>query len=139
MAAILAGAYARDQDATAAFAQTVEAARIAARPSLVLEHDIAVVRARAARLLAEKRKPSVSRILAETTRLLPNGSWLTDFGYRGGEVHIKGYSNAASSLLARIDGSPLFSGAELRAPLTQAQMPGQEQFDLAFRLRGGAR
>lgn len=139
LAAIVAGAYARDQDAAAAFARAVEAARVAAQPSLQLEHAIAATRARAAGLLAEKRQPSVSRILAETTRILPNGSWLTDFAYRDGEVHIRGYSNAASSLIGRIDAAPLFAGAEFRAPLTQAQTPDQEQFDLAFKLRERAR
>lgn len=137
--AATAGAYSRNRDASDAFAARVDRAREAARVSLQLEHEIAATRKRAAVLLHERQRVTVSRILAETTRLLPNGSWLDDFAYRDGEVRIRGYSNAAPSLLALFDASPLFTAAEFRAPLMQAQGPGQEQFDLSFRIREGAR
>ncbi len=139
LVAIAAGTYARSQDAAEAFAARVDQLRIAARGSLELEHAIAAAHSREALVLGEKQRPTITRLLAETTRVLPDGSWLTDFAYRDGDVRIQGYSNAASALIALFDASPLFTAAEFRAPLVQARSPGLQQFDLAFKLRPGAR
>jgi general secretion pathway protein L len=139
LVAVAAGVYSRNQAAAGEFSARLDEARSAARPSLHLRHEIDAARTRSALLLKEKRRLSVTRMLAETTRLLPNGSYLTDFSYRDGEVRIRGYSNAASSLIGLFDASPLFSAAEFRAPLVQAQGPDQEQFDLAYKIRKGAR
>lgn len=139
VAGVTVGAYLRNQEAVDAFAVGVDAERVAAQTSLALQHRIETAVQREARLSDERRQHSVTQLLAETTRLLPEGSWLTEFGYRDNEVHIHGYSNAASSLIARFDASPLFSAAEFRAPLVQAQAPGQEEFDIAFKVREGAR
>jgi general secretion pathway protein L len=136
---VAAGAYLRNQHSVDAFAERVDGERIAAQSSLALEHRIDTALKREALLSEERRQHSVTQLLAETTRLLPQGSWLTEFGYRGGEVHIHGYSGTASSLIALFDASPLFSGAEFRAPLVQAQAPGQEEFDIVFKVRGDAR
>lgn len=139
LVAVIAGAYLRNQSAADAFSVRVNEARVAAHASLRLQHEIDASQKRSALLLAERRGLTTTRILAETTRVLPAGSWLTDFAYRNGEVHIHGYSNAASSLIALFDASPFFTSAEFQAPLVQAQDPGQEQFDLVFKIRKGAR
>jgi general secretion pathway protein L len=136
---VTAGAYLRNQHAVDAFGARVDVERLAAQTSLALEHRIDTAVRREARLSDERRQHSVTRLLAETTRLLPEGGWLTEFGYRDEEVHIHGYSNAASSLIALFDASPLFSSAEFRAPLVQAQAPGQEEFDIAFKVRRDTR
>jgi general secretion pathway protein L len=136
--AVTAGAYARNQQALDDLATRVDQARVEARASLQLEHEIAALRARSQRLAEEKRQPSVTRMLAQTTRLLPTGTWLTGFAYSRGEVRLQGYSSAAPSLIGLFDASPLFTAAEFRAPLVQAQGPGLEQFDLALKVRGSA-
>ncbi len=139
VAAIAFGAYARNQEATQAFSVRVDIARIAARASLHLEHEIAATRDRAVWFVREKQTMSVSRVLAETTRILPQGTWLTNFSWRNGEVHIQGVSDKASSLIALIDASPFFTGAEFGAPLVQAQGPERDRFDLTFKIRKGVR
>lgn len=139
LVAVTAGAYLRNQSAADAFSGRVDEARVAAHASLHLQHEIDASQKRSALLLSERRHLTITRILAETTRVLPTGSWLTDFSSRDDEVHIQGYSNAASSLIALFDASPLFTSAEFRAPLVQAENPGQEQFDLVFKIRKGAR
>jgi general secretion pathway protein L len=135
--AVTVGAYMRNQDAADTFAIRVEQARVAALESQRLDSEIEAAHRRMALLLRERRKASMTRILAETTRLLPQGSWLTDFSYRDGQVRIRGYSDAASGLIAIFDASPLFVNAEFGAPLVQAQTRDLEQFDLSFKLRGG--
>jgi general secretion pathway protein L len=137
--AVTAGVYVRNQQALDDFSLRVDQARIAARASLQLQHEIDAARQRTALLLREKQGLTITRLLAETTRLLPSGSWVTGFSYQDGEVRLQGYSNAASSLIALFDASPLFASAEFRAPLVQGQSPGQEQFDLALKIRKGAR
>lgn len=129
------GSYARNQGAIDAFAAHAEEVHADALVSQHLLHEIVAARQRAAQLVAERHRPTVADMLAETTRLLPDGSWLTGFSYRDGEVRIRGYSNAAPSLIALFDASPLFVGAEFRAPLTQGQSRDQQQFDLAFKVR----
>lgn len=136
---VVAGAYSRNQQANDALLTKVTETRIAARSALRLEARINATRARVAALVAEKQKPMLTALLAEATLRLPEGTWLTGFSYRDGEVRLQGYSNKASSLIATFDASPLFTGAEFRAPLVQAQDRNTEQFDLALKLRGGAK
>jgi general secretion pathway protein L len=136
--AVTGGFYWRNEQASAALFVQVDQARLAARESLRLEHDIAAMQRHARQLREEKLRPTASRAIAEVTRILPDGTWATEFAFRNGEVQIHGYSNAASSLIALFDASPLFTSAEFRAPLTQAASPGLQQFDLAAKIRVGA-
>ncbi|MBL6936614.1 MAG: PilN domain-containing protein [Alphaproteobacteria bacterium] len=138
LAAVTANAYWRNQEADDMLLARVDEARGAARVALDLEHRIDVTRSRAGALVAEKRQAAITRILAEVTRLLPDGTWLTDFSVADGEVRLRGNSNKASSLIGVFDGSALFANAEFRAPLVEAQ-DGSEQFDLAVKMRDGAR
>ncbi len=134
--AVVAGAYERNQQAADALAARVDHARGEARISLHLQRDIAGARQRAAFLVKQKQGLMVAQLLAETTRMLPDGSWLTELEYQDGEVRIQGLSSSAASLIALFDASPLFSDAQFRAPLMQAQ--GMERFDLSFKIRKGA-
>lgn len=136
--AVVAGAYARNQQANDMLLAKVAATRSAAHSALRLEDGINATRARAAALVAEKQRPMLTAMLAEATRLLPDGTWLTGFSYSDGEVRLQGYSSKASALIAIFDASPLFSGAEFRAPVVQAQDKSLEQFDLALKLRRAA-
>jgi general secretion pathway protein L len=136
--AVLIGAYDRNQEAADALAARVDQARNEARGALHLQHEIAGARLRAAFLVHQKQSPMIAGLLAETTRVLPNGSWLTELDYRDGEVRIQGLSNSAASLIALFDASPLFADAQFRAPLMQAPGQGIERFDLSFKIRKGA-
>jgi general secretion pathway protein L len=138
-AAALSLAYSREQLAADALAAQVDQARVDARITAHLRRDIDGAQQFTAFLVGQKKSVMTSSLLAETTRLLPDGSWLTDLDYRDGEVRIQGLSNSAASLIAIFDASPLFTDAEFRSPLTQAQGPGLERFDLSFKIRNGAR
>jgi general secretion pathway protein L len=135
LAAVVAGAYARNQQANDALLARVAETSIAARSALILEDQITAMHTRAVALVAEKQGSMVTRMLAEVTRLLPDRTWLTGFSYSDGEVRLQGYSSKAAALIAIFDASPQFTGAEFRAPLVQAQDKNIEQFDLALKLR----
>jgi len=136
-AAVLAGAYARNEAAADTLNAQVEHARGEARIASHLQRDIVEAQQVTSYLVGQKKSVMSARVLAETTRVLPNGSWLTELEIRDGEVHVQGLSNSAASLIALFDASPLFTAAEFRAPLVQAP-GGLERFDLAFKIRKGA-
>jgi general secretion pathway protein L len=136
--AALSSTYSRNQQAADALAAQVDQARVDARITARLQHDIDGGRQFTTFLVGQKKGVMAAGLLAETTRLLPDGSWLTELEYRDGEVRVQGLSNSAASLIAIFDASPLFTAAEFRAPLVQAQAPGLERFDLSFKLRKGA-
>lgn len=100
-----------------------------------LRKDIDQATKQAGFLAQQKQQPLLVKILDETTQLLPDGSWLFGFEVNGSEVRLHGYSPMASKLIAAFDGSPLFTNARFRAPLTQGPGSGLERFDLSFDLR----
>jgi general secretion pathway protein L len=133
MAVILA-AYLRAAAAADALAAEVETAGDRAAVVHRLAHDIADVQAQIEFPLAQKRAPFLLAILAEVTRVLPEGTWLTEFELDGGKVHIQGYSKSASDVVGEIDRSPMFANGQFMAPLQSAQN-GNERFDLSFDLK----
>lgn len=80
---------------------------------------------------AQKRAPLLLDMLAQVTKTLPDGTWLTEFSYKDGKVHIQGLSKSPSDLIGDIDQSPSFANAQFEAPLVGAQ-EGTERFELTF-------
>jgi Tfp pilus assembly protein PilN len=74
-------------------------------------------------------------VLSELAQTLPDGSWIYSFQLNGREARIDGFSSSASALIGLFDKSPLFANAQFRAPLTQAQQPGLERFDLSVEIK----
>ncbi|MGH6876411.1 MAG: PilN domain-containing protein [Rhizomicrobium sp.] len=129
--AVIFAAYMRAAAAGDALAAEVEAAGNRAAVVHHLAHDIADVQAQIEFPLAQKRAPFLLAILTEVTRVLPEGTWLTEFELDGGKVHIQGFSKSASDVVGEIDRSPMFANAQFMAPLQSAQN-GNERFDLSF-------
>ena len=98
-----------------------------------LEDDIARV-ALALRTLADRRgRPSTTDLWRETSRVLPDNTWLTDWRRRNGSVSIAGLSTTATALVAMFEKSPLFGEASLDAPITVDTVSGRERFSLILR------
>lgn len=129
--AVVFAAYMRGASAANALSDEVDSA--ASRAAIVhrINHEISDVRAQIEFPLAQKRTPFLLAILAEVTRVLPDGTWLTEFQFDGGKVHIQGFAKSASDVVGEIDRSPLFANAQFMAPLQSAQN-GNERFDLSF-------
>ncbi|HEY3779323.1 MAG TPA: PilN domain-containing protein [Rhizomicrobium sp.] len=133
--AVVFAAYLRGAAAADALSAEVDDASSRAAVVHHLTHEIADVRAQIEFPLAQKRGPLLLTILAEVTRVLPDGTWLTEFQLDGGKVHIQGLSKSASDVVADIDRSPMFANAQFMAPLQNAQN-GNERFDLSFDVKG---
>jgi general secretion pathway protein L len=99
-----------------------------------LERDIRDVRAQIEFPVAQKRAPTVIAILSAVTRILPDGTWLTEFAVSDNKVHVQGFSKSPSDLIALIDKSPYFANAQFQASLQSAQ-DNAEHFDLSFELK----
>lgn len=80
------------------------------------------------------REQSVSplAVFSELSRVLDDQTWLFEVRLNRGEATISGSSSVASSLIAVIDGSPMFANARFSAALTQGDEPGVERFSIAF-------
>lgn len=101
-----------------------------------LQHRIEKAGTQLAFLAEQKRSPLFVAILADVSRTLPDGSWLTDFSMSGNRIRIGGYSRAASDLIGVFDRSNRFANAQFAAPVTQGPSPGVERFDLTFEIAG---
>jgi general secretion pathway protein L len=129
--AVIFAAYLRGASAAEELSTELDAASSRAAVVHRLAHQISDVQSQIEFPLAAKRAPFLVRILSEVTRVLPEGTWLTEFELDGGKVHIQGFSKSASDVVGDIDRSPLFANAQFMAPLQSAQN-GNERFDLAF-------
>lgn len=136
--AIVFAAYLRGSFAADALSAQLDDASTRAQVVQHLNREIADTRAQIEFPLAQKRGPLLLTILAEVTRVLPDGTWLTEFQLDGGKVHIQGLSKSASDVVADIDRSSMFANAQFMAPLQSAQS-GEERFDLSFDVKGSHR
>jgi general secretion pathway protein L len=84
----------------------------------------------------EKKAPLLVGILAELTRLLPDGTWINELTIDGAKVRILGSSSEASNLIGTIDRSPRFANAKFEAPLVREPSSKTERFDISFDVRG---
>ncbi len=101
-----------------------------------LQHRIEQTTTQLAFLAEQKRSPLFVAILADVTRTLPDGSWITEFTMSGSKIRIGGYSRAASDLIGVFDRSGHFTNAQFAAPVTQGPSQGIDRFDLTFDVAG---
>ncbi len=127
----------RDMKEMDILAAKVASAKSQAQAVDGLRRDLVRMQEKAEFVPRQKQIPLTVKVLAEVTRLLPDGSWLFGFELNGRELRIHGYSPAASSLVALFDAAPLFVNARFRSPLTPGPRSDLERFDLSCDLRGG--
>lgn len=110
-------------------------AQVQAQEALELRDEVERLRKESGFLYQEKRKsPSAVLNLDELTAVLPDHTWLFELRLSGREIHIGGYSSAASTLLGVIAQSPLFEAPSFRSSVTQDPRTGLERFRLSFQV-----
>jgi general secretion pathway protein L len=85
-------------------------------------------------LVNRKRKPNVSRILAEVTRVMSDETWLVEFQLSAAEVQLAGFSASASDLIGFLEQTPIFRNTAFRSPVTQDPASRRERFHIAARV-----
>lgn len=90
----------------------------------------------ASQILMQKKQTLPARIdlLRELTLILPDDTWLERLQIRGDTIQLVGQSSKASSLVAIIEASPLFSGVGFLSPVTTDPRTGKERFMLGARI-----
>jgi general secretion pathway protein L len=103
-----------------------------------IEQEIARIRSALSTL--EKQRASLSSVdvWRETSRVLPDHSWVTDWRFRDGLISMAGFSAAATELVGLFEKSPLFTQANLDAPITFDAVNERERFSLVARTRADA-
>ncbi len=114
--------------------RTEQARRVAAqRQQLVdlVEGMNALERARA-------QRPTAVEVLDELSRRLPDGTYLEKMSIEGDRLVLIGLSQEASSLVAKLQGSPLWRSPALSGALQPDQARRRDRFTLTAQLVGGA-
>ena len=84
----------------------------------------------------QKRSPFFVSKLAELTKALPDGTWITELTMDGSKIRIQGASTEASNLIGLIDHSAQFTNAKFEAPLVHDASTNVDRFDLSFDVVG---
>jgi general secretion pathway protein L len=84
------------------------------------------------RILVGRRTaaPTMTRVLAEITDRLPDGTWLTQLQLHDGRLTITGFSRSAAPLIAQLQASPLLTDVHFGSPVTPDPQAGAENFNI---------
>jgi len=88
-------------------------------------------------LIQKKReRPTVSTLLLETTRILPDNTWLSDWQLAGSEVQLLGVTESASAIVGLLEQSRIFEHTTFLSPVTQ-DSAGHEHFHVSTQVVNG--
>jgi len=109
----------------------LSAARRAALESAGIQKDIdRLLEDRSFLSDRKRRAPTVSEVLNETTRLIPDGDWLTELRISGDELQLSGFAVSSFALVGALERSPFFKGASFRSPVTRDAKTERERFSI---------
>jgi general secretion pathway protein L len=129
---VLALPYSATQRKAAVMVEEAAALRTQAQASEKLRDELRAIHAQQEFLVARKtRMPTMSDLLLEVTRLLPDDTWLTEFRVTETEIEMAGVTASASGLIALLEKSGVFRDTNLRSPVTTDPSNGLERFNIA--------
>ena len=131
LAVVVAG-YARGSSANDALSDQVADAMTRAAVVERMEHRIETANTQISRLVAQRQGSLFIESLAALSRLLPEGTWLTELHLESGKLRADGYSKNASSLIGILDRSDTFANAQFSSPLVRNPADGTDRFELTF-------
>lgn len=109
-----------------------------AAQTLALAREVASRRAGLSPLDIERAShPSVSLLLADLTRALPDGAYLDGLAIDGQSVSLSGYASSAAALIPALAQSGRFSDVHFTGGVTREPERGLERFQISA-LYGGA-
>ena len=118
----------------------IETIRPKVERALQLERTLTELRSRDAYLIGLKgQAPSMSEVVGELSRVLPDAAWLDQLQVREGRVQIEGFAGAAADLLATLDGSPILSDVRFAWPVIADTTTNVDRFDISARVERARR
>ncbi len=83
-------------------------------------------------VVSQKRdRFTVMDLLNEVTDLLPDDTWVLQFGRRGEQVTISGYSVKPSALIGILEDSDMLNQVRFSSPVTNDPRVGRERFNIS--------
>lgn len=77
---------------------------------------------------------TITEVMNEVTRILPDDTWLLQFGRRGERLTISGYSVRPSALISLLEDSKLLTEVSFSSPVTADPRVGRERFNITARI-----
>jgi general secretion pathway protein L len=112
--------------------------RAEAEAAMALRDEVARHLVDRDRVLAQRlATPLAVAVLKELTTRLPDHSYALEVTLHSGEIHLQGYSEAASELIALLEASELLARAQFRSPVTRDPRIGRERFNLSAEILKG--
>lgn len=113
----------------------VDGARKDAEAGIKLQAEIARS-AEESQFLAKLKheRPSLSEVLYELTRRLPDEAWLSELHLAGSDLQVSGSAASATTLLETLDRSPFFAAAGFRSPVLRDSKLDRETFQIGMRI-----
>lgn len=110
----------------------LERARSEAKEAGALNDKVSEMADRSRFVMAQKRdRYSVMELLKEVTLLLPDDTWVLQFGRRGAQMTVSGYSVKPSALIGILEDSEMFSQVRFSSPVTADPRVGRERFNIS--------
>lgn len=112
-----------------------EAAKKSAIAAAALQKEIDALRKDELFLVDRKHdRPTVSKLLLEATRILPDDTWLSEWQLAGSEMQLTGYAGSASALIGLLEQSKIFHNTTFQSPVVQDSKSGRERFHVSTQI-----
>lgn len=127
----------RDRERAQLLSLKVETLRKIANGSERLLASLETAQKRLGFVTRRKRTtPSVTRVLDDLTRLVPDNSWVSRFSYDNGTVRIVMHAPESAAIVRLIEGSESFADARMLTAVRRDREDKRERFSLSFSVRG---
>ena len=135
LAAVIAVPLFHQQQTLDGMREHLTAARDRATAAMAIEEQIGKLRADVDHLRGQREiRPAAVEVLEELSARLPDSTWLFRLEIRGRTVHLQGSSQAASSLIATLEESPILAEVQFDSPVVREGNAGRERFQLSAKV-----
>lgn len=111
--------------------------RAEAEESLALRETLDTKAAKRRFLVSAKNdRVTMTEVLAELTRLIPDHSHIIQLQIRDATIELNGLADKASDLIAILDQSPMLTAPQFRSSVTRDPRSGKERFQISVDLVG---
>lgn len=127
----------RQQSAVDRLTGQVETRKSAAEEALALRQELDAGTRKAGFLIdAKNGRASMTRVLAELTKLLPDHGHIVQLDIRDDEIQLNGFADRASDLLTILDRSAMFTSPSFTSAVTRDPRLDKERFQITVQLEG---
>jgi general secretion pathway protein L len=122
-------------DALSDLQTRIEMIRPDVEDALRQERILSELRSSDAYLVALKNQaPSMSEVLGELARVLPDSAWLEQLQVREGRLQLEGFVGASADLVSALEQSPMLSDVRFEWPVAADRAANADRFDVSARI-----